>query len=55
MTVTVYVLAYAFYDDDFNFGQFLARHPEHRERLTDVLVGNVFKPDVARMFADINS
>ena len=48
-------LVYAFYDDDFNFGQFLARHPEHRERLTDVLVGNVFKPDVARMFADINS
>ncbi|MGZ0167042.1 MAG: NAD(P)/FAD-dependent oxidoreductase [Planctomycetales bacterium] len=47
-------LVYAFYDDDFNFGRFLARHPEHRDRLTDVLVGNVFKPGIKSMFADID-
>jgi len=46
-------LVYAFYDDDFHFGRFLGRHPEHRNRITDVLVGNVFNPDAARMFADI--
>ena len=45
----------AFYDADFSFGQFLTRHPEHRGRLTDVLVGNVFKPDVSRMFDDVSS
>ena len=47
-------LVYAFYDEDFNFGRFLARHPEHRDRLTDVLVGNVFKPGIKSMFADID-
>ena len=48
-------LVYAFYDMDFNFGRFLAMFPEHRDRLTDVLVGNVFKPDVATMFDDVTA
>lgn len=47
-------LVYAFYDDDFNFGRFLTHHPEHRNRLTDVLVGNVFKPGIESMFADMD-
>ena len=47
-------LVYAFYDMDFNFGRFLARFPEHRGRVTDVLVGNVFKPDVELMFEDVS-
>jgi len=46
-------LVYAFYDMEFNFGRFLAEFPEHRERVTDVLVGNVFKPDVQLIFDDI--
>jgi flavin-dependent dehydrogenase len=48
-------LVYAFYDTDFNFGRFLAKHPEHRDRVTDVLVGNVFKPGVEAMFDDITA
>lgn len=48
-------LVYAFYDIEFNFGRFLTMFPEHRERLTDVLVGNVFKPDIAVMFDDVTS
>lgn len=48
-------LVYAFYDMDFNFARFLARFPEHRGRVTDVLVGNVFKPDVVLMFDDISA
>ena len=48
-------LVYAFYDMDFNFGRFLARFPGHRGRVTDVLVGNVFKPDVELMFDDVSA
>jgi flavin-dependent dehydrogenase len=48
-------LVYAFYDEDFNFGRFLTRFPEHRRRLTDILVGNVFNADVAKMFVDIGT
>ena len=43
-------LVHAFYDPEFSFGRFMDRHPEHRDHLTDVLVGNVFKPEVGRMF-----
>ena len=46
-------LVYAFYDDDFNFNSFLARFPRHRDSLTNVLVGNVFAPELATMFADL--
>lgn len=48
-------LVYAFYDMDFNFGRFLAKFPEHRGRVTDVLVGNVFKRDVELMFDDVSA
>lgn len=46
-------LVHAFYDMDFNFGRFLARYPEHRDRVTDLLVGNVFKRDLVAMLDDL--
>ena len=36
--------------ESLKLGLFLAEFPEHRDRLTNVLVGNVFKPDVELMF-----
>ncbi len=36
-------LVHAFYDDDFNFGKFLKRHPDLRADLTDCLIGDLDK------------
>lgn len=46
-------LVYAFYAPDFSFGDFLREHPQHHSRLVDILVGDVFKPDVSRIFDDM--
>jgi flavin-dependent dehydrogenase len=46
-------LVYAFYAPGFSFGEFLREHPEHHSRLVDILVGDVFKPDVSRIFDDM--
>ncbi|MDY7092424.1 MAG: tryptophan 7-halogenase [Acidobacteriota bacterium] len=43
-------LVYAFYDRDFSFAQFLERHPEHREDLVHILIGNVFRDGVDDLF-----
>ncbi|HEX9941205.1 MAG TPA: NAD(P)/FAD-dependent oxidoreductase [Thermoanaerobaculia bacterium] len=37
-------LVYAFYEQDFSFAKFLARHPEHRLNIIHLLVGNVDHP-----------
>ena len=34
-------LVHAFYDNDFNFGEFLKAHPEMRSDLTDCLIGHL--------------
>jgi len=36
-------LVYAFYNEDFNFGKLLKKHPHLRGDLTDCLIGNLFK------------
>jgi flavin-dependent dehydrogenase len=36
-------LVYAFYDKDFSFGRMLKAYPEHRSRLTDSLIGDLFQ------------
>lgn len=43
-------LVYAFYTPDFSFGMFLKEHPEYRSNMVDILVGDVFKPGVGRIF-----
>jgi flavin-dependent dehydrogenase len=37
-------LVYAFYEEDFSFSKFLARFPEHRLGIVNLLVGNVSAP-----------
>ncbi|MBI4586505.1 MAG: NAD(P)/FAD-dependent oxidoreductase [Planctomycetes bacterium] len=43
-------LVYAFYTPDFSFANFTREHPEHRERLIDILIGDVFKDGVTDIF-----
>ncbi|NQV26022.1 MAG: tryptophan 7-halogenase [Rhodopirellula sp.] len=44
-------LVYAFYNPSFSFGRFLKMHPEFRSHVTDILIGDVFKPDFDECFA----
>lgn len=44
----------AFYTDSFSFGQFIKQFPQHRGRLTDLLVGKVFRPGVEAIFEDMD-
>jgi hypothetical protein len=46
-------LVYAFYTPDFSFADFVREHPEHGERLVDLLTGNVFKDGVTDIFDDM--
>lgn len=43
-------LVYAFYTPGFSFGDFLRDHPEYKPHVVDILVGDVFKPEVATLF-----
>ncbi|MCA9006891.1 MAG: NAD(P)/FAD-dependent oxidoreductase, partial [Planctomycetaceae bacterium] len=41
---------YAFYTPGFSFGNFLRQYPQFKSNLVDILIGDVFKPEVAEMF-----
>jgi len=43
-------LVYAFYTKDFSFGQFMRRFPQLKKNLVDLLIGDVFKPEVNEIF-----
>ena len=43
-------LVYAFYTPDFSFGSFLKMHPEYKSNMVDILIGDVFKENVAEIF-----
>ena len=43
-------LVYAFYTPDFSFADFFRQYPQYRVNMTDILVGNVFKPGVGEIF-----
>ena len=43
-------LVYAFYTPGFSFADFFRQHPQYRTNMTDILVGNVFKPGVDEIF-----
>ena len=43
-------LVYAFYDREFSFSAFLKSHPEHRDNLVRLLIGDVFNDDVGKIF-----
>jgi geranylgeranyl reductase family protein len=40
-------LVYAYYDADFSIAEFLKVYPEQRDNVTHLLIGNVFRKDVA--------
>ena len=43
-------LVYAFYTRDFSFGKFMRMHPEMKQNLVDLLIGNVFRDGVNDIF-----
>lgn len=47
---TIRKLVYAFYTPGFSFGKFVMSYPQHRDDVTGVLVGEVFKPGVDELF-----
>ncbi len=47
-------LVYAYYEDEFSFGEFLRRHPECRRGIVDILSGNLQTEDVARVLGPLS-
>jgi flavin-dependent dehydrogenase len=47
---TIRKLVYAFYTPSFSFGKFVKMYPEHKDDVTAVLVGDVFRPGVDELF-----
>ena len=43
-------LVYAFYDPNFSFGAFLRDHPECREAIVHLLIGNVYRESIDSLF-----
>ena len=43
-------LVYAFYTPTFSFGRFVKTYPQHKDDVTAILVGEVFKPGVDEVF-----
>jgi flavin-dependent dehydrogenase len=43
-------LVYAFYDKNFSFGRMLKAYPEHRGRLTDSLIGDLFEDNFTELY-----
>lgn len=48
-------LVYAFYTKSFSFGQFMRMHPEYKKNLVDLLIGDVFRPEVDAIFEPMAS
>ena len=44
-------LVYAFYDRNFSFGRMLKAFPQHKGKLTDSLIGDLFDLDFAELHA----
>lgn len=42
------------YYDGFSFGNFVRRFPHHRGGITDLLIGDLFKPELDQVFEDID-
>src|SRR4051812_41333647 len=48
-------LVYAFYTKEFSFGRFVKTYPEHKNTIIDLLVGDVFRPEVEEVFKPMSS
>ena len=47
-------LVYAFYTKGFSFGQFVRKFPETKKNIVDLLIGNVFRPDINDVFVPMS-
>jgi len=47
-------LVNAFYTEEFSFGDFMKAFPQHRNNLTDLLVGKVFDGNPGKLFEDMD-
>lgn len=43
-------LVYAFYTKEFSFASFLGKYPQHKNGVTDILIGNVFRDGLDELF-----
>ncbi|TWT57862.1 hypothetical protein KOR42_12290 [Thalassoglobus neptunius] len=43
-------LVYAFYAPDFSFASFMKEHPQYKPNVVSILIGDVFRPEVAEIF-----
>ena len=48
-------LVHAFYSENFSFGGFLRRYPQHQADIVDILVGKVFERDCEELFTHMAS
>src|SRR5437867_2082564 len=48
-------LVYAFYTKEFSFGRFVKNYPEHKNTIIDLLVGDVFRPEVEEVFKPMST
>ena len=46
-------LVHAFYTEEFSFGQFMKKHPQHAGNLTNLLIGRIFEEGVGEIFDDM--
>ena len=46
-------LVYAFYTPGFSFAGFVSKHPEHREDLIRILIGDVFKGGFEKLYSTL--
>jgi flavin-dependent dehydrogenase len=47
-------LVYAFYTPDFSFGRFTRENPDCKRNLVELLIGDVFRPEVKRIFGRLS-
>ena len=52
---TIRKLVYAFYSKEFSFGRFIKTYPQHRDDVTAVLIGDVFRPNVDEVFKPMST
>jgi flavin-dependent dehydrogenase len=48
-------MVYAFYSPGFSFGKFVRACPECKDNVTEVLIGDVFRPEVHRLFGPMGA
>ena len=52
---TIRKLVYVYYTPGFSFGRFIKAYPHHRDDVTAVLVGDVFRPEVNEVFKPLST